>query len=147
MPINGVIEKKLRFLEQTLADLESWPLGDLSEFAGNSLLRRAVERALQLAVESMIDVAERILAARCLPPEDTAARSLKRLQEIGVLRDANRYAEMARFRNFIVHRYEQIDPQIVYSLAKTRLGCFRDFVDEVRKACAGAMPEPPRGDK
>ncbi len=147
MPINGVIEKKLRFLEQTLADLESWSLGDSAEFAGNSLLRRAVERALQVAVESMIDVAERILAARHLVPEDTAAQNLKRLQEIGVLKDAGRYAEMVRFRNFIVHRYEQIDPQIVYSLAKTKLSCFRGFVDEIRKACAGEASGQERGDK
>ncbi len=137
MPTNGVVESKLRFLEQTLADLETWPLGDLAEFARNSLLRRAVERALQLAVESMIDVAERILAARRLPPADTAAQNFKRLQEIGVLKDAARYAEMVRFRNFIVHRYEQIEPQIVYSLAKNKLDCFRDFVDEIRRACAG----------
>jgi uncharacterized protein YutE (UPF0331/DUF86 family) len=147
MPVNGVIEKKLRFLEQTLADLESWSPADMSEFAGNSMLRRAVERALQLAVESMIDVAERILAARHLVPEDTAAQSLKRLQEIGVLEDASRYAEMVRFRNFIVHRYEQIDPQIVYSLAKTKLSCFRDFIDEIRRACAGEMRGQERGDK
>jgi uncharacterized protein YutE (UPF0331/DUF86 family) len=137
MPINGIVESKLRFLEQTLADLEGWSLGDSMAFARNSMLRRAVERALQLAVESIIDVAERILAARHLVPEDTAAQSLRRLQEIGVLKDASRYAEMVRFRNFIVHRYEQIDPQIVYGLAKTRLGCFRDFVDEIRRACAG----------
>ena len=54
---------------------------------------------------------------------------------------------MVRFRNFIVHRYEQIDPQIVYGLAKTKLGCFRDFVDEIRRACAGAPPEQARGGK
>ena len=147
MPINGVVESKLRFLERTLTDLESWSLGDSAEFARNSMLRRAVERALQLAVESMIDVAERILAVQHLVPEDTAAQSLRRLQEIGVLRDANRYAEMVRFRSFIVHRYEQIDPQIVYSLAKTRLSCFRDFVDEIRKACAGETPGQERGEK
>ncbi len=147
MPINGVVESKLRFLEQTLGDLESWPLGDLAEFAGNSLLRRAVERALQLAVESMIDVAERLLAAQHLVPADTCAQSLKGLQEIGVLKDASRYAEMVRFRNFIVHRYEQIEPQIVYGLAKTKLGCFRDFVDEIRKACTGETPGQRRGDK
>jgi uncharacterized protein YutE (UPF0331/DUF86 family) len=127
MPINGIVESKLRFLEQTLADLEGWSLGDSMEFARNSLLRRAVERALQLAVESMIDVAERILAAQHLVPEDTAAQSL-------------------RFRNFIVHRYEQIDPQIVYSLAKGKLSCFRDFVDEVRRACAGETLGRERGD-
>jgi uncharacterized protein YutE (UPF0331/DUF86 family) len=141
MPINGIVESKLRFLEQTLADLESWPLGDLTEFARNSLLRRAVERALQLAVESMIDVAERILAARRLSPADTAAQNFQRLQEIGVLKEAGRYAELVRFRNFIVHRYEQIEPHIVYSLAKTKMSCFRDFIDEIRRACAGETPE------
>jgi uncharacterized protein YutE (UPF0331/DUF86 family) len=36
-----------------------------------------------------------------------------------------------------LERYEQIEPQIVYGLAKGKLGCFRDFVDEIRRACAG----------
>ncbi len=142
MPINGVVESKLRFLEQTLADLESWPLGTQGEFAHNSMLRRAVERALQLAIESMIDVAERILAARHLPPADTVGQNLRRLQEIGVLKDAERYAEMVRFRNFIVHRYEQIEPQIIYGLATTKLSHFRDFIDEIRRTCAGQTSEP-----
>ncbi len=137
MPINGVVESKLRFLEQVLTDLEGWPLGDVADFARNSMLRRAVERALQLGVESMIDVSERILAAKRLVPADTASLNFKRLQEIGVLKDAERYAEMARFRNFIVHRYEQIDPEIIYGLATNKLGRFRDFIDEIRKACAG----------
>ena len=137
MPINGVVESKLRFLEQTLADLESWPLGDLAQFARNSMLRRAVERALQLGIESMIDVTERILAARRVAPADTAAENFKRLQEVGILKNADRYAEMVRFRNFIVHRYEQIEPDIVYGLAKHKLGRFRDFIDEIRRACAG----------
>lgn len=137
MPINGVVESKLRFLEQVLADLESWPLADLAEFTRNSMFRRAVERALQLGVESMIDVSERMLAAQCLPPADTAAQNFKRLQEIGILKDADRYAEMVRFRNFIVPRYEQIDPEIVYALAKNKLGRFREFIDEIRRAGAG----------
>ncbi|MBN1508974.1 MAG: DUF86 domain-containing protein [Sedimentisphaerales bacterium] len=138
MPINGVVESKLRFLEQTLADLESWPLGEVAEFSRDSMLRRAVERALQLAAESTIDVAERLLAARRLSPADTAAQNFQRLQEIAILRDADRYAEMVRFCSFIVHRYEQIEPQIVYGLAKTKLGQFREFVDEIRRACADA---------
>jgi len=136
MPINGVVESKLRFLEQVLADLESWPLGHLAEFAGNSMLQRAVERALQLCVESMIDVSERILAAKRMAPADAAVQNFKRLQDIGILKDADRYAEMVRFRNFIVHRYEQIEPEIVYGLAKNRLDRFRDFIGEIRTACA-----------
>lgn len=142
MPINGVIESKLRFLEQLLDDLERWPLGDLAEFARNSMLQRAVERSLQLGIECMIDVAERILAARRLAPADTAAQNFRRLQEIGILKDADRYAEMVRFRNFIVHRYEQIDAEIVYGLARNKLDRFRDFTDEIRRACAADPAQP-----
>lgn len=87
------------------------------------------------------------LMAWRLSPAETAAQNLQRLQEIGVLRDAGRYAEMVRFRNFIVHGYEQIEPQIVYSLAKGKLNHFRDLVDEIRKACAGETPEERAADK
>ena len=136
MSINGVIESKLRFLEQILSDLESWPLGDLADFAHNSMVRRAVERAMQLGVESMIDISERILAAKRLPPADTAAENFRRLQELGFIKDPERYIAMVRFRNFIVHRYEQIDPEIVYDLARHKLDRCRQFVDEIRRACA-----------
>jgi hypothetical protein len=46
-----------------------------------------------------------------------------------------------------LERYEQIEPQIVYGLAKTKLSCFRDFVDEIRKACAVEAPGQETGDK
>ena len=36
------MESKLRFLEQVLADLESWPLGDPAQFARNSMLQRGI---------------------------------------------------------------------------------------------------------
>ena len=141
MAINGIVESKLRFIEQVVEDLESWSFPDLQSFAADTMLRRAAERSLQLAVESMIDVAERILAARHLAPADASARNFRRLQEMGIVQDAERYAEMVRFRNFIVHRYEQIDPDIVYGIVKGRLGRFRDFVDEVRRACARMEPQ------
>ena len=137
MPINGVVESKLRFLEQVLADLESWPLGDPAQFARNSMLRRAVERALQLEIESMIDVSERILAAQHLAPADTAAQNFQRLQEVGILKEADRYTEIVRFRNSVAYRYEQIEPEIIYNLAKNKLDRFREFIDEIRTACAG----------
>lgn len=42
------------------------------------------------------------------------------------------YKDMVRFRNFIVHRYEQIDPEIIYSIASRKLNLFAQFVDEIR---------------
>jgi uncharacterized protein YutE (UPF0331/DUF86 family) len=31
----------------------------------------------------------------------------------------------------------EIDPEIIYGLAKNKLGRFREFADEIRRACAG----------
>jgi hypothetical protein len=33
------------------------------------------------------------------------------------------------------------------TLAKTKLSCFRDFVNEIRRACAGQTPGQERGEK
>ncbi|MEA2012431.1 MAG: hypothetical protein U9O87_05005 [Verrucomicrobiota bacterium] len=51
MKINGVIEKKLLFLEEELIQIESWPIKDYFSFKGSSLQKSAVERGLTVCVE------------------------------------------------------------------------------------------------
>jgi uncharacterized protein YutE (UPF0331/DUF86 family) len=41
---------------------------------------------------------------------------------------------MIRFRNFIVHRYEKIDPEIIYQIVTNKLYLFTEFVDQIRKS-------------
>jgi len=41
--------------------------------------------------------------------------------------------EMVRFRNFIVHRYENIDLKIIYDIVNKMLPLFHQFVDKIRK--------------
>jgi uncharacterized protein YutE (UPF0331/DUF86 family) len=40
---------------------------------------------------------------------------------------------MVRFRNFVVHRYENIDTQILFTIITKKLNEFSIFVDEIRK--------------
>ena len=42
-------------------------------------------------------------------------------------------ADMIRFRNFVVHRYENIDPQILFTIITKKLDNFSAFIDEIRK--------------
>ena len=133
MRYNGVIEKKLRLLEGKLQEVESWKLEDLTQLEKSSMLSNAVERALQVAVEIMIDVSERILALEKIPPMDKAADNMKKLEEIGILKDAEKYMDMVRFRNFIVHRYEYIDIDILFDIVKNKLSYFKNFIAEIRK--------------
>lgn len=131
MKYNGIVDKKLKLLERKLAEIESWNINKLSDLQNSSLLSNALERALQVSVEVMIDVSERILALEKQPPGDGAAANMCKLGALGVLKDPEVYMDMVRFRNFIVHRYEYVDADIIYDIAKNKLGLFRDFAEEI----------------
>lgn len=134
MKYNGVIENKLRTIERKIQEIEEWRISSFQEFNDSSLLQNAVERALQVAVEAMIDVSERILSLKRLPPAESGASNLEALEKQGIIKDASSYKDMVRFRNFIVHRYERIDTEIVYGIIKNKLSLFSEFIHEIRSS-------------
>ena len=94
--------------------------------------RRAVERGLQVAVEAMMDVCQRLLSVQGLTPAATGQEAVARCTDIGALSSAMPYRRMVQFRNFIVHRYEQVDPAILVDILSRRLDAFDRFVREIR---------------
>ncbi len=134
MEMNGVIERKLRLLEQKLSEIKEWKITEYSNFKKSSLKINAVERALTVCVEIMIDVSERILAIKKLPPRNTSIENFQELEKIKVIQSCDRYADMVRFRNFVVHRYENIDTQILFTIITKKINDFSAFVDEIRES-------------
>ena len=134
MKYNGVIESKLRIMEQKLDDIESWHILTFNQLQDSSLMQNAVERALQVCTEVMIDISERILAMNEVAPLSSAAENMKKLQGIGIISVRPEYENMVRFRNFIVHRYEKIDLEIIYGILKNKLFLFREFISEIRRS-------------
>ena len=67
MKYNGIIESKLRIIEEKLVEIESWNIVSFSQLRESSLLQNAVERVLQVCTEVMIDISERILALNQFP--------------------------------------------------------------------------------
>lgn len=133
MKINGVIERKLRLLEQKLNEIKEWKITEYSDFKNSSLKINAVERGLTVCVEIMIDVSERILAMKKIPPRNSSIENFQELEKINVIQSHEKYADMVRFRNFVVHRYENIDTGILFNIITKKLNDFSAFVDEIRK--------------
>lgn len=132
---NGVVQRKLALLARQILLLEQ-SLQDVTfeDFKESWILRSMAERALQVAAEIVIDIAERILAIKKAGPAATAAEAIESLVRLGVLKSAQPYVDITRFRNLIVHQYEEIDPSILFNLAKNRLDDFRKFRDEIDSA-------------
>ncbi|MEA1971955.1 MAG: DUF86 domain-containing protein [Candidatus Cloacimonadota bacterium] len=133
MKYNGVIENKLRLLEKKLEEIDSWNIRKLEDFKSSSLIRNAVERALQVCVEIIIDIAERIIAIEGKAPSKSSAEAMQILENIDVVKNSEKYKEMVRFRNFIVHRYEYVDIEILFAIVTKKLNYFEKFITEVRE--------------
>jgi len=132
---NGVILKKFSVMDDEVARLRE--LGDVTTalLDGDHFLKHGIERALQICVEVVVDVAQRILSLEGRQPAPTAFDALSGLESMRVIASAERYRAMIQFRNFIVHRYERVDSGVLVSILKNHLDDLAAFRDEV----AGAM--------
>ncbi len=135
MKYNGVIQRKFTLLDKHLLELQKH-LKDVNfaVFKNDWAFRCMTERSLQVMVEIVIDIAERIIAIESAGPAATSAEALEKLEKLGVIKSAQSYGNMIKFRNLIVHQYEEIDPEIVFNIAKNQLDSFRTFRDEIDRA-------------
>jgi uncharacterized protein YutE (UPF0331/DUF86 family) len=134
MKYNGIVEAKLRTIEEKLLEIESWQIISFQQLQMNSMLRNATERALQVAIESIIDVCEHILALEGISALETSTNVVNKVIEMGIITNNPEYPDMIRFRNFIVHRYEKIDLEIIYAIVSKKLPVFRSFIHEIRNS-------------
>ena len=134
MRYNGVIQRKFALLDKHLLELQNHLKGvELAAFANDWAMRCMAERALQVMVEIVIDIAERIIAIEGAGPTATSGEAFDKLVKLGVIESTEPYRSMIRFRNLIVHEYEEVDPQIVYNIATKQIDAFRLFRDEIDK--------------
>jgi uncharacterized protein YutE (UPF0331/DUF86 family) len=129
--INGVILQKLQTLDETLTEVQS--LGQVNVALLNSdwRTRRAVERDLQVLVEIVIDICQRLISLAGQTPAATGVDAVERCIQLGALSDAEAYRHMVRFRNYIVHRYERVDAAVLVDVVNQRLPDFDQFRTEV----------------
>ena len=129
--INGVILQKLQTLDEVVLELRS--LGQVTEAQLHDDWRthRAIERDLQVLVEIMIDVCQRLIALAGQTPTATAREAVERCVQLGALSPCEAYYRMVQFRNFIVHHYDRIDLAILVDIVNRRLGDAERFRDEI----------------
>lgn len=135
MRYNGVVQRKLTLLSKQIVKIMDFFAGvSYSEFESSWEKRCVAERSLQVAVEIVIDTSERIIAIEKAGPVSTSAEAIERLVSLKILESKEPYVDMVRFRNLIVHQYEEINPELLYTLVTKKLSDFRQFIDEIDRA-------------
>ncbi len=118
-------------------------LGDVrnvppDKFKEDYVTQAASERYLQLAIESCLNIGNRILALaqmeKPITPPETYADIFKQLGQLGVWKDpelTNRLIQMAKFRNRLVHLYWDINEETVYRILHENLSDLEQFKQAV----------------
>ena len=99
-------------------------------FTREWLLRAAAERSLQVAIEATLDVANHLIAQESWGLPGSYREALEILLREGVLpqEKSQDYMRMVSFRNRIVHLYDQIDPEEVFTIVENNLGDLEVFI-------------------
>ncbi len=132
--LNGVVQGKLSVIAEYRDHLEKeLRKVDRDRFTQDWGLQRMAERALQVMVEAMVDIGTRILAIRGKGPVKSSADLMALLVDMGILTSAEPYVSMVRFRNLLVHLYETVDVDILWTILTEHLNDFRRFPAEIER--------------
>jgi len=108
------------------------------KFQGDSIYRGSSERYLHLAIESCLNIGNRVLALSQLEKPvktpETYADIFKELYHLGVVRDPDlmeRLVRMAKFRNRLVHLYWELNAETIYQILQDHLSDLDQFKESV----------------
>lgn len=107
------------------------------EFEKDNIMRAAGERYLQLAIESCLNIGNRIISLRQFDQPvntpETYADIFVELQRLGIVDSdfSKRLINMAKFRNRLVHLYWELETETVYRIIQENVEDFKLFQDKI----------------
>ena len=132
MTDRDLLEKRLAWIVTSVEMLRVHARPE--EIASDPVQRGFVEHQLQTAIQAAIDVASIIVSERRLGEPHTSAGLFDLLAEHAWLsvEQATTLRRIVAFRNIVVHRYLDVDPDILRGILTDHLDDLLTFVRVVR---------------
>lgn len=109
-------------------------LPDQEEYQQDLIKRRACEKTVEVAIESLIDVSAMIVSAQQFGLPENEENIFDMLIEKKVLSSklGDKLKDMKGFRNILIHRYGHVDDEIVYHNLSSYMNDFYAFENAVK---------------
>lgn len=127
------IFEKLEEMRRYVTELKAM-LPTKKEFLENTEKRRACEKTLELAIESMMTACALVVSAERLglPESEENIIDLLVTHDILPKNVGERAKDMKGLRNILVHRYGRVDDERVYASLTEELGAFETFEARIK---------------
>lgn len=125
-----VVADKVDLIRRMLDGARSLPLQSLADFSADPRMVAAGDSYLRRALEALLDLARHVLAKgfACTPAE--YAEVARQLGEVGVIDAvlAARFGVLARYRNRMVHFYDEITERELFGILTAELSDIETIV-------------------
>ena len=131
-PDRARILSKLDEMIKYVEELRSM-LPEKEEYHRNLIKRRACEKTVEVAIESLIDVSAMIVSAQKfgLPANEENIFDILIEKKILSKELGEKLKDMKGFRNILIHRYAYVDDEIVYQNLSSYLDDFYEFENSI----------------
>lgn len=122
------LDEMIKYLEE-LRDM----LPDKEEYLHDLIKRRACEKTVEVAIESLIDVSAMIVSAQKFGLPANEENIFDILVENGILSKelGEKLKDLKGFRNVLIHRYAHVDDEMVYHNVSNYLKDFYEFENAI----------------
>jgi len=137
--MDSTLTSKLRDLDKYVQQMKKLQKYSYGEIKDDQVKIWAIERGLQLCIQSVIDIGNRILSSIEQNQIKDYTDILDRLGQNNIL--PSQFAEeirgMAGFRNILVHQYAEVDLKQVHDMLQNRLGDFEKYIGYIQSYLRG----------
>lgn len=126
------LKQKLEIIDENIEFLNSEKEGFRPEEAAFKDIQ-AVKHSMLEAAEACLDIASHIIASEGFERPKEYSEMFETLEINGVIGEelASDLSEMARFRNFLVHRYDKVDNQRLEEFLEKDIDDIKEFSSEI----------------
>lgn len=128
-----MVLRKLSAIDEYLQQIREFSGVSVDEYRSDWKSQRIVERTLQMLIETCADIANHIISDRNMRIPTSYSDTFRVLLENNAI-DENLFGvmeKMAKFRNIVVHQYEEVDAEIVIMILRKHLDDFVRFRDAI----------------
>jgi uncharacterized protein YutE (UPF0331/DUF86 family) len=125
---------KLDEMDQYILELEEM-MPEQEEYLKDMIKKRACEKTIELAIESVIDACSMVVSLKKLgvPSDEDSILYILLKKKIVPISLFRKLKEIKGFRNIIVHKYGDVNDAMAYEFLSTELKDFKGFKDIMEK--------------
>ena len=127
------LEDKIKFIKKNLKKLYDLKNEAREDFLNDYLKYDTAKYNLQISIEGLIDIGNHIISRENYKFPETNSDTFRILVKENIISSEklDSFIAMAKFRNMVVHLYDEIDEDEIYNILQNNLDDFEYFIKKV----------------